>query len=93
MTDTPVSVDLNRLRAVANRVERSANALSKFRFPGLCEEDLIDSSVAGLASPALMASRLETLVVLMHGWADAARMSADALEHTEQQNAVRLSES
>ena len=46
MDEIPVTVDLNRLRAVANRVERSAHALSKFRVPELRQVDLPGSVVA-----------------------------------------------
>jgi hypothetical protein len=90
MADTPLTVDLTALRTIANRVERSAGALGRFRFPGLHEDDLLGSEVRGIASPALIAARLDTLVTLMVGWAEAARLSAAVFEEAERANAARI---
>jgi hypothetical protein len=90
MAETPLTVDLTQLRKIANRVERSAAAIGRFRFPGLHEDDLLGSGVGDIASPALMAARLDTLVALMGGWADAARMSANAFEDAERDNAAHI---
>ncbi len=90
MDNTTVTVDLNRLRTVANRVERSANALRKFRMPELNRADLPGSAVAGAVGSARLAGSFDALVQLMTDWACVARASADAFELAEQENAGRL---
>ena len=91
MDEIPVTVDLNRLRAVANRVERSAYALSKFRLPELRQVDLPGSAIAKL--PPLIADLFDGVIDEMTAWAEAARTTALAFERTEQENASRLAES
>jgi hypothetical protein len=91
MDEIPVTVELNRLRAVANRVERSANALSRFRLPELRQVDLPGSALAGL--PALIADHFDDVIDQMTVWAQMARTTAAAFERTEQENAARLDES
>ncbi|MET0701010.1 MAG: hypothetical protein ABWY93_15235 [Mycobacterium sp.] len=90
MAETPLTVDLTRLRTIANRVEQSAAAIGRFRFPGLHEEDLLGSRVGDIATPALVAARLDILVAEMVGWAEAARMSANAFEDAERSSAAHL---
>ena len=91
MDETPVTVELNRLRAVANRVERSANALSRFRLPELRHADLPGSALTQL--PALIADYFDDVIAQMTDWAQKARMTAAAFERAEQENAARLDES
>ena len=67
MDEIPVTVDLNRLRAVANRVERSAHALSQFRLPELRQVDLPGSAMAKL--PPLIADHFDDVIDEMTAWA------------------------
>jgi hypothetical protein len=91
MDETPVTVDLNRLHAVANRVERSANALSRFRLPELRKLDLPGSAVTKLTT--LIADHFDDVIDQMTVWAEMARMTATAFVRAEQENAARLGES
>jgi hypothetical protein len=93
MDEIPLTVDLTQLRNVANRVERAADAIRKFRLPRLCEDDLAGSAVGGVASPALVATRLDDVLASMWGWATAARISASAFESAEQDSAARIDRS
>ena len=81
MDEIPVTVDLNRLRAVANRVERSAYALSKFRLPELRQVDLPGSAIAKL--PPLIADHFDDVIDQMTAWAQMARTTAP---HSNGQN-------
>jgi hypothetical protein len=91
MDEIPVTVDLSRLRAVANRVERSAHALSRFQLPELRQLDLPGSALAKL--PALLSGHFDDVIDQMTAWAEMARMTAAAFERAEQENAARLAES
>lgn len=91
MDEIPVSVDLNKLRTVANRVEQSAQALSRFRMPELSQADLPGSAVTKL--PVVLADYFDNVIEEMTAWARVARASADALDRTEQESATRLAES
>ena len=93
MEDTPVMVDPDGLRAAAARVERSADALSRFRLPEPDSDALRGSAVSATAGPAVLASAIESLIAEMAAWADAARASAAAFERAEQANAARLTPS
>ncbi|CAN5546329.1 hypothetical protein BH10ACT9_BH10ACT9_20000 [soil metagenome] len=90
MTETPVTVDLDRLRAVAGRVERCAHTLASFRVPGLDPADLPGAVVSGIAGPAQGAARLTDVLASMHNWADAARISTSAFENADRDNATRM---
>ena len=90
MSENPLTVDLIRLRAVANRVEGAADAIGRFRFAGLHDEDLAGSAVIEVASPALVAARLDGVVSDLRSWAGSARMSAAAFENAEQNGVARL---
>ncbi len=91
MDEIPVSVDLNKLRTVANRVEQSAQTLSRFRMPELSQADLPGSAVTKL--PVVLANYFDNVIEEMTAWARVARASADALDRTEQKSATRLAES
>jgi hypothetical protein len=93
MDEIPLTVDLTQLRSVANRVERAADAIRKFQFPRLGEDDLAGSTVGGVASPALVATRLDDVLASMSAWAAAARISASAFESAEQDSAARIDRS
>jgi hypothetical protein len=93
MDETALTVDLAELRQIANRVERAADAIRKFQFPGLCEDELAGSSVGGVTSPTLVAARLDDVLASMMAWATAARISAGAFESAEQDSAARIDRS
>jgi hypothetical protein len=90
MTEIPLTVAPNRLRAVANRVERCAHTLARFEFPGLDPDALAGSLVGNIPSPAWVASGLPDVLALMRWWADTARLSASAFENTDRDNAARM---
>jgi hypothetical protein len=93
MDETPVTVDVERLRTIANRVERSANALSCFRIAEMCRSDLPGSAVAAIPGPARIAEAFDLVIANMLEWVDVARNSADGFERTEQEHAGRLAAS
>jgi hypothetical protein len=90
MTETSLTVDPDRLRAAANRVERCAQTLARFQFPGLDPDALTGSLVGGVPSPAWVASRLPDVLASMQWWADSARLSASAFENADRDNAARM---
>ena len=90
MTETPLTVNPDHLRAAANRVERSANALSKFRPPELREAELPGSDL--LTLPGRVGGAFDDVIELMTGWANLARLAADHFERGERESAARLSE-
>ncbi len=90
MAQTSLTVDLTRLRAIADRVERAADTIARFGVPGLREDDLVGSAVGAVASPALVTARLDDVVDRMRGWASAARTSAGAFEAAEEHSAARI---
>ena len=83
-------VELDRLRAVADRVWDAAGEIGEMRWPGLDPDELRGSAVAGTASPTLVAARLEDVVANMRGWVMAARTSADALERADREHGGRI---
>lgn len=84
-------VDLDRLRAVADRVWDAAGEIGEMRWAGLDPDELRGSAVAGIASPTLVAAQLEDVVANMRGWVVAARTSADALERADSEHGDRIS--
>ena len=90
MDERTVTVDPAGLRAVADAVERSANALSGMRFLSVVEVALPGSAVGGIAGPSAMAARLGGLARGLLGWAAAARAAAERFESVEQHNADRV---
>ena len=88
MDERTVTVDLPGLRAVADAVEGSANALSGIRF--LSAVSLPGSAVGGMASPTSMAARFGGVVRGLLEWAAAARAAAEDFENVEQHNADRV---
>jgi hypothetical protein len=90
MDDIAITVDPDVLRAMAGRAERSTEALRHVRIPGLDDVSLPGSAVGGIAGPALVAARLDSLAAELAGWAAAARASAAAFETAEQRNSGRL---
>ncbi|MCV7225219.1 DUF7162 family protein [Mycolicibacterium komossense] len=90
MAETPLTADLPRLRVVANRVDRAADAIDRYRCAGLHAEDLAGSAVGGIAAPAVVAVRLEDVVGQLRGWATAARIAASAFATAEQNSMARL---
>ena len=90
MAETPLTVDLTRLRAVATRVERAAEEVDRCRFTWLPDTALAGSAVAGVAAPELIAARLDDLVTDLRDWAATARRAAGAFEAAEQNSVARL---
>jgi hypothetical protein len=90
MTETPVTVDLDRLRAIAGRVEHCAHTLATFRVLGLDSADLPGAVVSGIAGPAQGAARLTDVLTSIQNWAHAARISARAFENADRDNATRM---
>jgi hypothetical protein len=93
MGEIPVEVDVTQLRGVADQIRAAADRIAELRFPGLDPDELRGSAVGGITeivAPILLAARIEDLVAHMHGWAVAARMSADAFERTEEHNLGRF---
>lgn len=83
-------VDLDRVRAVADRVWEAAGEIGEMRWPGLDPDELTGSAVGGIASPTLVAARLEDVRANMAGWVIAARTSADALERADREHGDRI---
>lgn len=90
MAENPLTVDLIRLRAVADRVDGSADAIGRFRFAGLPDGSLPGSAVAAVASPTVVAARFDDLLADLSRWAAAGRMAAGAFDAAEQNGVARL---
>ncbi|WP_197379679.1 DUF7162 family protein [Mycolicibacterium mengxianglii] len=90
MTELPVTVDPGRLRAVADHLEQAADALTGCPVPGPDPGALRGSAVGALAGPPGAAAQVRQLATDLHGWASAARNSADALANADRDNASRL---
>lgn len=88
-----VTVDLNLLRATADRVQRSADALTALRMPELNSADLPGSEVANAMGSVKLADYFEVVIIALEDWALAARQSADAFESAEHHATARLGES
>jgi hypothetical protein len=87
---TKIEVDLDHLRAAADRVLAAAGTIDEMRWPTLDADDLRGSAVSAVPAHVLLAARLNDVVANMRGWATAARMSADALEGAERRSADRI---
>jgi hypothetical protein len=90
MAENTVTVDLDRLRLLADRVDRTANALGKFTFRGIDPSAMIGSEVVGVAGPERIAARFEDVLAGMRSWAAAARQSVDTLGAAELGAADRI---
>ena len=73
------TVDLNLLRATADRVQRSADALGLLRMPELNSADLPGSQVADVMGSAKLADYFEVVIIALEDWALVARRSADGV--------------
>jgi hypothetical protein len=93
MDETPVTVDVDKLRTIVDRIERSANALSCFRIAEIRQSDLPGSAVGRIPGPARMAEAFDLVAANMLEWVDVARNAADSFERTEQETAGRLAAS
>ena len=93
MDENQVTVDVNELRAVADRAQRSADSLSAFRMPELNAADLPGSEVAEVMGSTRLADYFEVVIIALEDWALMARRSADAFESAEHQHSGRLAES
>jgi hypothetical protein len=83
-------VDLDQLRAIADRVWDTAGDIDEMPWPALDPDALSGSAVAGVTSPIHIEAELADVVANMRGWAMAARLSADALEHADREHGERL---
>ncbi|GFG54965.1 hypothetical protein CQY20_16830 [Mycolicibacterium agri] len=83
-------VDLDALRAVADRVTEAADAIAGMQWHALPADDLRGSATGRVAAPDLIAAKLADVVDNMRGWAVAARMSADAFERADTRSADRF---
>jgi len=90
MTQIPVSIDPNRLRAVADRVEQYTGVLAGLPIPRIEAVDLTGAAVSAMADPLQVASRLTDLLSSMRDWATLVRRSASAFENVDHDNAQRL---
>jgi len=83
-------VDLDALRAVADRVTDAADAIAEIHWPTLPAEALTGSTVGNVPAPVLIAAKLNDVIANMRGWAVAARMAADAFERADSRSADRF---
>ena len=65
MDENQVTVDVNELRAVADRVQRSADALNAFRMPQLHAADLPGSEVAEVMGSVRLADYFEVVIIAL----------------------------
>ncbi len=86
------TVDLNLLRATADRVQRSADALGLLRMPELNSADLPGSQVADVMGSAKLADYFEVVIIALEDWALVARRSADAFEAADRDAAISIDE-
>ncbi len=86
------TIDLNLLRATADRVQRGADALALLRMPELNSADLPGSEVADVMGSAKLADYFEVVIIAMEDWALVARRSADAFESADQQATASIGE-
>jgi hypothetical protein len=90
MAENTLTVDLDRLRALADRLERTSNDLNGFRPPGADAADLTDSDTNRAAAPERLAELFDPILHALSQLALDARAAADAFEHMESDNAGRI---
>jgi hypothetical protein len=83
-------VDLDALRAVADRVTEAANGIAEIHWPTMPAEELEGSAVGRVPAPDLIAAKLGDVIANMRGWAVAARLAADAFERADNRSADRF---
>jgi hypothetical protein len=83
-------LDLDAVRALADRVLTAAAAIADFPIPGLGAEDLRGSAVVAATAPQQVAAELSDVAAALRGWAASVRASADAFAAVEQRNAARI---
>lgn len=89
MAETALTVDLTQLRDAAGQADRVADAIAAVRVLG-CDTELAGSAVAAVASPALVAARLDEVLSMMTVWAAAVRNSAAAFAASERDSTARI---
>lgn len=85
MEEIPVTIDPDRLRAVANRVEQSADTVGRFRGAGLPAAALPGSTLATATDPAITAALLDPLLDRLRAWAQLARLAAATVERADEE--------
>lgn len=90
MTDNTLTLDPDKLRAAADRLERTTNEINGFRPPGLGIAELTGSDTYRAAEPERLAELFDPILQALTQWALDARAAADAFEHMEKQNAAHL---
>lgn len=84
------SVDLARLRHLAERVSTTASEVTDLRCPQLHPEELRDSAVSAVMASWPAGNPLADIVIGLRDWAAAARSSADAFDHADAANGERF---
>jgi hypothetical protein len=83
-------VDLDALRAAADRVTEAADEIAEIHWPTMPADRLEGSTVGSVPAPDLIAGKLTDVIANMRGWAVAARMAADAFERADSRSADRF---
>lgn len=83
-------VDLDALRAAADRVAEAADGIAEIHWPTMPADRLAGSMVGSVPAPDLIAGKLTDVIANMRGWAVAARMAADAFERADNRSADRF---
>jgi hypothetical protein len=84
-------VDLDRLRATANRVVEVADRVNEIDWPTDAIDDALPgSTVATVDTTKRIADRVGKVAQSQRSWAVAARGSADAFERADEANAGRF---
>ena len=90
MADDILTLDPDKLRALADRLERTTDELNGLRPPGLGATDLKGSDTDRAAGSEQLADLFDPILQALTRWALDARAAADAFEHMEKQNAAHL---
>jgi hypothetical protein len=89
MDENEVTVDVDKLRALANRIDDGAKALRTFQFTGI-EDELPGAAVAAVVSPTVLTPRLDPVLAGAIGWSVAARTAAAHLDDADGSAAHRV---
>jgi hypothetical protein len=84
------SVDLGRVRDLADRVSTAASEAADLRWPPLHPDELRGSAVSAVMASRPAEDRLAHIVTGLREWVTATRRSADAFEHTDTANGERF---
>jgi hypothetical protein len=84
----PVAVDIAMLRAIADRLTRTADELATVPIPGLGA--LPGSALGGLDTPRRVTAEVRRLGAAVQDWVCSARRSVDELAAADNAGAERL---